>query len=255
MNAYRKSSLITLLLAGCVLNSASYAANGPSDRHFDRPPDSHDTQAPPSPPEIHHAAPPDVHGPSPSHEFGGPPTDFHGQAPSHDFHGVPPDFHGQLPSRDFRGPPPGFHGSPNADDTGRLPHTPREFRDRPPQTFDRSGPRDFRGPHSRTPPPAVSAFVDRHDVARFTPQQREAWTHGSWRHDRHHGHFGWWWNFNDFWFFYPEPFYPYPNYVGEYYDDEYTADDYWYWCEEPRGYYPYVQECDVDWIPVPPTPY
>jgi hypothetical protein len=262
MNSHPKFSLIALLLAGCALTSASYAANEPSDHHFDRSSDSHDTQAPSPPPESHHGAPSDVRGPAPSHEFRGPPPNFHSQAPSRDFHGAPPDFHGQLRSRDFRGPPPGFRGTPNVGDAGRLPHTPREHRN--PQAFERSAPRDFRGLRSRTPgtttPPAVSAFVDRHDVARFTPQQREAWTHGTWRHDRHHGHFGWWWNFNNFWFFYPEPFYPFPSFVGEYYDDEYTddgyADDgYWYWCDEPRGYYPYIQECDVDWIPVPPQPY
>jgi len=260
MNSHFKFSLIALLLSGCALTSASYADNGPSDRHFDRSTDSRDTEAPPPPPESHHGAPSDVRGSAPPHEFRGPPPDFHGQAPSRDFRSAPPDFHGRLPSRDFRGPPPGFQGTPNADGARRLPHTPRELRDRGPQTFDRSGPRDFRGPHSRTPSPAVRAFVDRHDVARFTPQQREAWTHGTWHHDWHHGRFGWWWFFNDFWFFYPEPFYPYPTYVGEYYDDEYTdegyADDgYWYWCDEPRGYYPYVQDCEVEWIPVPPDSY
>lgn len=164
-----------------------------------------------------------------------------------------------MPSRDFRATPPDFRRPPGGDNADRLPRTPHAFGDRTPRTLDGPTARDFRGPRSRTPgamtPPAVSGFVERHDVSRFTPQQREAWTHGRWHHTWHHGRFGWWWFFNDFWFFYPEPFYPYPAYVGEYYDDEYTDDGYWYWCDDPQGYYPYIQECNVDWIPVPPTPY
>jgi hypothetical protein len=268
MNARPKITLLTALLACCALSATSFAA--PSDHHFDRPsPESHDNQTssppppppppPPPSPEVHHGAPPDVRGGAPSHEFRGPPPDFHGQPPSRDFHGVPPDFRGQLPSRGFRRAPPDFQGTPNV---GDQPRTPRELRDRNPQALDGSAPRDLRGPRSRTPgattPPAVSAFVERHDVTRFTPQQREAWTHGSWHHTWHHGHFGWWWFLNDFWFFYPEPFYPFPSYVGTYYDeydDGYADDGYWYWCDDPRGYYPYIQECESDWIPVPPQPY
>ena len=28
----------------------------------------------------------------------------------------------------------------------------------------------------------------------------------------------------------------------------------WYYCEEPQGYYPYVQQCPSGWRPVAPTP-
>lgn len=263
MKIRTKLGLITTLLAGCAFASASFAGDW-SSHHFDRPPESHGSQAspppspPPPPPPEHHSAPPDVRGAAPSPEFrGAAHTDLHGQVPPRDFRGAPPDFRGQLPSHDFRGRPPDFQGTPNMAGPDRATRTPRDLRDRPRETLGGgTAPRDFRGPSSGgAPPPAVSAFVERHDVSRFTPQQREAWTHGSWHHTRHHGRLGWWWFFNDSWFFYPEPFYPYPTYVGDYYDDEYASDDYWYWCDEPRGYYPYVQECDVDWVPVPPQPY
>ena len=32
------------------------------------------------------------------------------------------------------------------------------------------------------------------------------------------------------------------------------APSYWYYCEEPQGYYPYVQQCPGGWRPVAPTP-
>jgi hypothetical protein len=144
-------------------------------------------------------------------------------------------------------------------DTGRDLRIPRDFRGGRSQDFTRSGPRGFRGAPSRevfgASPRELRSFQGR-SITQFNPQQREAWTHGTWRHARHNGHFGWWWFFNDFWFFYQEPIYPFPTYVGDYYgDDYYGSDNYSYWCDDPRGYYPYVQECYDDWIPVPPQPY
>jgi len=29
---------------------------------------------------------------------------------------------------------------------------------------------------------------------------------------------------------------------------------YWYYCQEPQGYYPYVKECPKGWMKVVPTP-
>jgi hypothetical protein len=29
---------------------------------------------------------------------------------------------------------------------------------------------------------------------------------------------------------------------------------YWYYCENPKGYYPYVQQCSQTWLKVVPTP-
>lgn len=33
-----------------------------------------------------------------------------------------------------------------------------------------------------------------------------------------------------------------------------AAENYWYYCSNPQGYYPYVQQCSVDWQLIPPTP-
>jgi hypothetical protein len=94
-----------------------------------------------------------------------------------------------------------------------------------------------------------------HGYNQMSSQERRSWAHGTWRHARHDGRFGWWWYVDGFWFFYSEPIYPFPTYIGYDYDDEYAPDYYWYWCDDPPGYYPYVQECYDEWVPVAPTPY
>ncbi len=33
-----------------------------------------------------------------------------------------------------------------------------------------------------------------------------------------------------------------------------SAQPSWYYCEDPQGYYPYVQQCPGGWRPVAPTP-
>jgi len=33
-----------------------------------------------------------------------------------------------------------------------------------------------------------------------------------------------------------------------------AASSFWYYCEDPQGYYPYVQQCPGGWQPVAPTP-
>ena len=33
-----------------------------------------------------------------------------------------------------------------------------------------------------------------------------------------------------------------------------SAPAYWYYCDNPRGYYPYVQQCPGGWRAVAPTP-
>jgi hypothetical protein len=30
--------------------------------------------------------------------------------------------------------------------------------------------------------------------------------------------------------------------------------EFWYYCRDPRGYYPYVAECPGGWVKVPPQP-
>jgi hypothetical protein len=35
------------------------------------------------------------------------------------------------------------------------------------------------------------------------------------------------------------------------YDQPYASSQYWYYCQAPAGYYPYVQQCSTSWQPVP----
>ena len=112
-----------------------------------------------------------------------------------------------------------------------------------------------------------------HSINQFGGGDRARWTSGHWRHERHGDYDGWWWLAGGAWYFYPEPIYPYPDYVSsETYDEDYSDDDtsgddtaggndqdqqpapYWYYCEHPKGYYPYVRSCDGKWEPVPMTP-
>jgi len=76
------------------------------------------------------------------------------------------------------------------------------------------------------------------------------------------------------WYFYDRPIYPYPLVVGEITYVEpmpvapppvvvvpapppppvvQAAPQFWYWCDNPQGYYPYVQACSVEFrqVPVP----
>jgi hypothetical protein len=73
--------------------------------------------------------------------------------------------------------------------------------------------------------------------------------------------------------YYPEPYYPGPYYPGGYPYYSYPAPyyqpapvvaqqpapvyqqsqpQYWYWCDNPQGYYPYVQDCPSNWKQVVP---
>jgi hypothetical protein len=138
--------------------------------------------------------------------------------PPHGFHAAPPSFHGALPNA---GAPVG------------APH----------YQLGRPG-------HD------LGAF-NGHNFAHMPTPDHEAWRGGAWRHELHDGHLGWWWVVGGSWFFYPAPIFPYPTYIGpDYYYDYYSSypapSYYWYYCEDPPGYYPYVQDCNVDWQPVPP---
>lgn len=146
-------------------------------------------------------------------------------------HGPPAGFHGRMPERGYRGVPPNFHGAT-----------------RP----ERGAPMKGR---AGTPSAEHQGSFHGHAFAEMTSQEHESWMHGRWRHTEHNGHYGWWWFTDGLWFFYPEPIYPYPTYIGpeEYYEE--AGDYYWYWCDDPEGYYPYVQECNDEWQAVPPQPY
>jgi len=91
----------------------------------------------------------------------------------------------------------------------------------------------------------------------------DGWTRGHWDHGTHDGRFGWWWGVGPSWFYYAQPAYPYPAYP---YDPEPTPQDYpqqaqvpqdeefWYYCSDPKGFYPYLDECRHDWSKMPITP-
>lgn len=112
-----------------------------------------------------------------------------------------------------------------------------------------------------------------HDYRHFNRWEQSRWRHGHWHHGYHHGRYGWWWYLNGGWFFYANPIYPYPLYLSDdaYYDDYYydgggdnynddyddysgqpASDGYWYYCRDPRGYYPDVRTCRSDWQRVDP---
>jgi hypothetical protein len=58
-------------------------------------------------------------------------------------------------------------------------------------------------------------------------------------------------------YYYP-PVYAYPSYPYAYAQPPvYSAPEqpyYWYYCQDPQGYYPYVKNCPAGWIKVIPTP-
>ena len=99
---------------------------------------------------------------------------------------------------------------------------------------------------------------------------------GDWGH--HHGgdsHFffsgsvvlGPWWPWYPWYPYYPYySYYPYYPYYApapavavepqpqEYADSGQQQSDYWYYCQDPQGYYPYVQSCPGGWMKVVPQP-
>jgi hypothetical protein len=76
--------------------------------------------------------------------------------------------------------------------------------------------------------------------------------------------------------YYPRPYYPYSPYYYPYYPPEIVTvpvdppvyierersvpqpqqleEGYWYYCNNPAGYYPYIKECADGWRQVEPTP-
>jgi hypothetical protein len=141
-----------------------------------------------------------------------------------------------MPPRGYHNAPPNFRG--NLPRAGRPGVAPRGGVSRPFRNFGTFRGRSFSG---------------------LTPRDRLDWQRGSWRHVMRNGHLGWWWVAGGLWYYYPAPIYPYPMYIGptayyDYYSQYGTPDYYWYYCEDPMGYYPYVQQCNGPWEPVPPTP-
>ncbi len=111
--------------------------------------------------------------------------------------------------------------------------------------------------------PAVAGpYYDR-DIGRFESRDALIWRGGYWRNGYHHGRFGWWWVVAGQWYYYPEPIYPYPN---PYLPPVVIVHDgppqpsiqgpaptqFWYYCDKPAGYYPYVPTCPTPWREVAP---
>ncbi len=112
-----------------------------------------------------------------------------------------------------------------------------------------------------------------HDVHRFGREDLDFWRAGGWRHERRDGRFGWWWVVGGTWYFYERPVYPYPLVVSEVAIPPTVVvappppvvvqpppqmvsppPGMWYYCDNPRGYYPYVASCSVPFRPVPAAP-
>lgn len=91
------------------------------------------------------------------------------------------------------------------------------------------------------------------------PHMADRWHGGRWYHGDHDHRGGWWWIVGGSWFWYPQPVYPYPDFyipptvVIEQPPGPPPA-QYWYYCDLPAGYYPYVTQCSVPWKAVAATP-
>jgi hypothetical protein len=123
------------------------------------------------------------------------------------------------------------------------------------------------------------------DVHRFNEVEMGRWRGGQWRNSCFAGRCGWWWFAGGQWYFYDRPIYPYPLIVSEYAYVEPGAPVYavpppavyvapapgypppqpqaapppatpqvYYYCDNPAGYYPYVQSCPSQFRPVPAPP-
>lgn len=103
--------------------------------------------------------------------------------------------------------------------------------------------------------PAHAQWHRDRDIHRFHDRDFDRWRGGRWIHGPHGGRTGWWWVVGGTWYFYPAPVYPYP--------DPYVPPvaaapapppvvvpappAQYYFCDRPRGYYPYVAACQVPW--------
>jgi hypothetical protein len=115
------------------------------------------------------------------------------------------------------------------------------------------------------------------DMNHFHQYDIEIWRGGHWYHGFHDGRNAWWWFAGGIWYAYSAPVYPYPDpfippvvmvqtpqppvYVEQTPSAQVvqqapapTGTQFWYYCTNPKGYYPYVPNCSVDWQKVPATP-
>lgn len=116
--------------------------------------------------------------------------------------------------------------------------------------------------------PVRGDFRGRGDPALWSAQDRAVWGGGHWHQEMHDGRFGWWWVVLGVWYFYDQPIYPFPDFVSEIValppalvpsPGPVVAPlgppppQFWYYCDNPPGYYPYIQTCSTSFraIPVP----
>lgn len=99
------------------------------------------------------------------------------------------------------------------------------------------------------------------DFHHFAPRERAHWRGGHWVQDWHGGRYAWWWIVDGYWYFYPEPMYPFATYIpprssssGRRRLPAASPARAWYYCNDPRGYYPYVAPCNGVWTAVPSSP-
>lgn len=123
--------------------------------------------------------------------------------------------------------------------------------------------------HALVGPPPHEGYAEpvhhrfhHHEARLFPPDELVLWQQGYWDHGWHGGVFGWWFFADGVWYLYNDPIYPYPPFVSETVVSDYvppgfsdpSAQQYWYYCDNPAGYYPYVQNCSGPFRPVPATP-
>jgi hypothetical protein len=104
------------------------------------------------------------------------------------------------------------------------------------------------------------------DVHHFDHAELGRWRGGRWNNSCYTGRCGWWWFSSGQWYFYEKPIYPYPLAVSEVVFLEPVeavavapvtvapvmqappppvpaAPQFWYYCDNPAGYYPSVPTC------------
>lgn len=115
-------------------------------------------------------------------------------------------------------------------------------------------------PHHPSPPTRGPGWQGH--IERFHERDWQIWRNGRWQHGSHAGRLGWWWVVGGAWYAYPVPIYPYPSpweppptgYLPPPAAPLPPPTPYWYHCESPKGYYPYVPSCPGGWKQVPATP-
>jgi hypothetical protein len=237
----------------------------------------------PNPPPPAHVAPPPAPTPQVQHPAQNPPPQFQRPAQT----GGPPNTGAQNAPPHNPGPQnvgPQNAGSQNPGQQGRS----AQFQQRgtQPGTAAQTAPRAPAGgqpPRGNPQPAPARNFTEHHggaapeqfdrghfyghDFAHFTPHEVDLWHEGRWHQEFHDGRYGWWYDVDGIWYFYPQPVYPYPTFVPDVvYIPEVEAAPppvavnpapppyYYYYCDDAQAYYPYVTSCDTPWRPVPPTP-